>query len=31
MNKDAGVTYISVSLLDDDDTDLSIVSIGDAT
>ena len=31
MNTDAGVTYISVSLLNDDDTDLSIVSIGDAT
>lgn len=31
MNTDAGVTYISVSLLNDDDTDSSVVSIGDAT
>lgn len=31
MNTDAGVTYISISLLDSDDTDLSTVSIGKAT
>lgn len=31
MNTDAGVTYISVSLLNDDDTDSSVVSIGKAT
>lgn len=31
MNTDAGVTYISISLLNDDDTDSSVVSIGKAT
>ena len=31
MNTDAGVTYISVSLLNDDDTDSSVVSMGKAT
>ena len=31
MNTDAGVTYISVSLLNDDDTDSSVVSVGKAT
>ena len=31
MNTDAGVTYISVSLLNDDDTDSSVVSKGKAT
>lgn len=31
MNTDAGVTYISVNLLNDDDTDSSVVSIGKAT
>lgn len=31
MNTDAGVTYISISLLDSDDTDLSTISIGKAT
>lgn len=31
MNTDAGVTYISVSLLNDDDIDSSVVSIGKAT
>lgn len=31
MNTDAGVTYISVSLLNDDNTDSSVVSIGKAT
>lgn len=31
MNTDAGVTYISISLLNDDDTDSSVVSVGKAT